>query len=136
MKSELLLAGAVLSCASAAIAAPTAVSMPDICKSAANYAAQSMDIPFTDGNWGDLQDPASVTLKKDLVNYPVTNVESLGNCDEDPSLNPAWCQIAGGSADVYQIEVAKANGANTYDFVSIVVTFNRGSCWVDTATRK
>jgi hypothetical protein len=129
MKSKLLLTGILLSTTSTWA---DTVDLPEICKSAANYAAQAMALSFTDRSWGDPVDPSKVTLKKDFVTFPITAVKDLGGCfDDNPAIKSTWCQVAGGVPGVYQLDVARVLGHLSEPFATVVVTYNRGGCWVD-----
>jgi len=106
--------------------------MPDICKTAVNYGAAALQLRFYDKSIGNPYDPNSVTLKKDLQTFPISNVKYLGNCDEDyGKLKDSWCVVAGGSPDVYQATVSRVDQGNTYAVGTVVVTYNRGGCWMD-----
>jgi hypothetical protein len=43
--------------------------------------------------------------------------------------------VAGGSPDVYQADVSRVEGREVGQFAKVIVTFNRGGCWVDEASR-
>jgi hypothetical protein len=134
MKTELLLAGMLLSSAPA-MAAHDAI--PDICKSVANYATQALALQFSDGTFSDKYNPTTIQLIEDFKTYPFTSIKDLGNCDQNPHLKKSWCNVAGGSPEVYQLDVAESDGADaSYPFATVIVTFNRGGCWVDSADRK
>ncbi len=128
LNSKILLAGALLSSGQALAAEP----MPKLCNSAINYAVQTLDLGLSDGTFADAYDPASVTIKKNTKTYPVTQVKYLGSCDDDQlHLPPAWCQVAGGSPDVWQAEVSRVDGNYSTPAATVVVTYNRGGCRVD-----
>lgn len=131
MKSKIALAGMLIAGSNA-----FAVTLPDICKSAANYTAKMMNIRYQDGTFGDSYNPSSIRLTRDLVKFPITQVTFLGNCDETPGLKESWCQVAGGSPDVYQVKVGKKESdGHVYPMSTLVVTYNRGGCWVDEAAK-
>jgi hypothetical protein len=134
-KSKLLFAGLVLSTSPAFAADPA---IPEVCKTAAYYSALTFDISYTDGTWSDKYNPKKLTLKKDYKKYPITSIQFLGNCDDGTStLKESWCQVGGGSPDVYQVEVSKAQSkTDVYPIANVIVTYNRGGCWVDEATSK
>lgn len=135
MKSSLLLTGMLLAAANFAAATPAIPATPDICDSVANYAAVGLQMAFSDGTWMDVYDPASVRLTRDLNKYPFKKT-FLGNCDEDAGkLKDSWCQVAGGSPDVYQYDISEKDGNDTYPIATVIVTYNRGGCWVDEASR-
>lgn len=110
--------------------------MPEICLSTVNYAVQTLNLNLSKSGPANNYDPDTLTLKKDFAQYPVSDVKYLGNCDEG-GLKPEWCQIAGGPADVYRVEVEQAyDGGNKHPLASVVVTYNRGGCDVDEVTKK
>lgn len=111
---------------------------PGICKNLANYAAQMLGTSFQDGTFADgVINPARLTLKTDFTNYPLGTVKDLGNCDEptpgQPPLKDSWCQAAGGSPEVYEIDISRSWGANipVQPFAAVTVTYNRGGCSID-----
>jgi hypothetical protein len=116
-------------------------SMPALCDTAINYAAQTLDLNLSDGSFSDVNDPASITLKKDFTTYPISNVKLIDDCMGTP-VNPIWCQVAGGDPVVYQADVAEVtpaqNGipAQTEAIATVTVTYNRGGCRVDQVERK
>lgn len=127
MKTTTLLTGMLL------LSAPTlakADTMPDICKSVANYAAQALDLRFSDGSFSDKENPKTIVMKRNLKKYPMT-VKDLGNCEDNINLKESWCRVAGGSPEVYQVDVARKETDGSYPFATVIVTYNRGGCWVD-----
>jgi hypothetical protein len=128
MKTKTLLAGMLL------VAAPLAQAevMPEICKSAVNLVAKALSVPYSDGTFADKYDPNKITLKKNFAKYPMT-VTFLGNCDETQGLKETWCQVAGGSPNVYQVDVSRRESTtgDAYPMAKMIVTYNRGGCWVD-----
>jgi hypothetical protein len=142
MKTKMFLAGMLLTGTSAfATQTPAQDSgIPDICKSVANYAAQTLALGFQDGTVADgVVDPQKLTLKVDYKTYPTT-YKALGDCEEE-NLNPAWCQVAGGQPVVFEADVQQAvqvvNSTQTESFplATVIVTYNRGGCWVDQVTQ-
>ena len=132
MKTKTLLAGMLL------VAAPLAQAevMPEICKSAVNLVAKALNVPYSDGSFSDAYDPNKITLKKNFAKYPMT-VTYLGNCEETPGLKDTWCQVAGGSPNVYQVDVARVEApGESYPMAKMIVTYNRGGCWVDDVEKK
>lgn len=131
MKTKVLLAGMLLT--GGAAMADTAPTMPNICKTTANYGAQAANFRFNDQSWGDPNDPDQLTVKKDFKTYPITAVKFLGNCDDDPGnvLKESWCHVAGGSPDVYQVDVGQVQDKDIYPMATVIVTYNRGGCRVD-----
>src|SRR4051812_11668325 len=94
-----------------------AATMPHICANVAGYAAQTTSLRFTDGTWGDKENPSHLELKSDFKTYPVIKETYLGNCDEDPAnpnIKEEWCRVAGGSPDVYKAEIGQNYDGNTY----------------------
>ena len=133
-KTKILLAGSLLTCTQA-----VADGMPDVCKTAINYAAQTLNLGLSDGSFAGSNDPQSVTLNKDFTKYPLTNVKLLGSCEVDgANLKQSWCQVDGGSPSVYQADVALATGeaGGSYPLATIVVTYNRGGCSIDAIDKK
>jgi len=133
MKSKSILATALLASAPA-----MAFTMPDVCKTAANYTVQAMDQHYDDGDVGNPNNPNQITLGLDFKFYPVISVKDLGSCDEK-KFKDSWCSVAGGSPEVFQIDVAydsNGKGSTAYPFATVYVTYNRGGCWVDEAARK
>lgn len=112
--------------------------IPQICKSAANYAAKAANISMEDGTYSEAYDPAKITFKKDFVKFPITKVEFVGNCDETPNIPENWCRVAGGSPDVWKVEVSQrdADTGSAYPIADVVVTYNRGGCHVDEVEKK
>jgi hypothetical protein len=128
MNSKVILAAMMISAAPAL----AANKIPDICKTAANYAAQTASIRYQEGSGSDEYNPKTLKLKRDHKAFPA-KYKFLGNCDEDGAkLKTEWCEVAGGSPDVYQAEVS-AFGVPT---INVIVTYNRSGCWVDEVTRK
>jgi hypothetical protein len=131
MKSTIMIAGILLT---GGQAMANTNPLPDVCKTVANIAAQALEFRSSDDDAAK-----TVTLTEDLVHFPVTKAVYLGNCDDDhASLKQAWCRVGGGSPDVYRVEVSDAedSAGKPYPIATMVVTFNRGGCWVDSAERK
>ena len=135
-KKNVLLAGLALASAPALAAGPK---IPDICKAAANYTAKMMNIRYLDGTFTqDVYNPSSIRLKKDYVKFPILRTTYLGACEaQDSGLKEEWCQVAGGSPVVWKVEVGqKEDGGPAYPIADVIVTYNRGGCWVDEAAKK
>ena len=132
MSSKSMIAGMLL-----AAATPAMADVPAGCLSVANYAAQALDLRMGDAYTGG-GTPDSVSLKADFAGYPVTASRALGDCGAPGTHFPAaWCKVAGGMPSVFQVEVSKSDSqGGVAPFADVVVTFNRGGCWVDSATRK
>ena len=138
MRSKVVLAGALLSTAPA-----MADTLPTICNSAINYAVQSLDLGLSDGAVADPYDPTSIRLVKSLNQYPISNVKYLGGCDA-PQVKKAWCRVAGGEPAVFQADVSEAymkdpkipGTGGTYPIATVVVTYNRGGCFLDLVEKK
>jgi hypothetical protein len=110
---------------------------PDICSAVANYAVIATQIRFQDGTFSDKYNPKSLRFHRDLVDYPVIQVTDLGNCEENgTNLKESWCRVAGGSPEVYQYEFGHKESGVVTPIAGVIVTFNRGSCWVDELTHK
>jgi hypothetical protein len=132
-KSNLLLAGSALLSAAPALATDA----PDICKTAVNYAVQAADLQIEDGSFAPKYDPSHITMAKNFKTYPIAKVTDLGNCDsENSNLKESWCRVGGGSPEVYQIDVNKSERGQSWELATVVVTVNRGGCWVDELTKK
>jgi hypothetical protein len=124
MKAKVIMTGVLLSSAQAM----AAVNLPEICQTAVNFAAGALNAGFNE----DGEDPATLTLKKDFVTFPITKSVLLGNCDEDAAkLKKSWCTVAGGSPDVYQVTVSENSNGSTFPREIMIVTYNRGGCFVD-----
>jgi hypothetical protein len=134
MNSRVILAAMMIS---AAPVLAEQVAMPEICKTTINYTAKVLNIGFEDGSFADKYDPNRIVLKKDFKKYPIV-ATYLGDCEEqNAKIKPEWCQVAGGSPTVFQVEVSGPDGnGGTVPEVKITVTYNRGSCWVDQVEKK
>lgn len=132
-KKNSLLVGALV----AAAPAMAGDEMPEICNSAVNYAVQVLNLGLSQGGPAEEYNPDTITLKKDFSQYPIQNVKYLGSCGEEGNLKDEWCEIAGGPASVYRVEVGQVRNANnTRPLASVVVTYNRGGCKVGEVSKK
>jgi hypothetical protein len=104
--------------------------IPASCKALASTAAQLVDQSTEESKDGSDQE---LTIKGDAIHAPVTKVTFLGNCDEDThhKLKQSWCRVAGGSPDVYQLEVSDKQDNWTGKKATVIMTSNRGYCRID-----
>ena len=129
--SKMILAGAILSGSQCFAQANKA---PESCNTVAKLGVQVSGLRLEEGSL----EPINLTLtSEDAKNYVVTESIYLGNCDDESvKLKPTWCQVAGGSPDIYQLEVAKIENTTNYPRATVIVTYNRGGCRLNDIIKK
>src|SRR5437016_2168048 len=88
LTSVVCIAGGLLS-----IGASAETTLPVGCKTAMSYAAQTLDLGIFNSSVSDEGHiPTSITLRRRLKTLEFSNIQDLGNCEDDGATFPeAWC---------------------------------------------